>query len=127
MSIDGDPVNIKPKDTIGGTITGNVYVTKRKKDHVMQKFGGSFGVSYDVLHRLEWSKVKYILFLYFGPREKCQYIASVDHFINNPDATYTDTSEGMEDLQHHVRLINMIKVPGVEGWRTTVGKLNSES
>ena len=105
---------------IGGKVIGNVYVTTRKPFHVMRKTGGSFGISYDVLNKLRAFGVKYILFLYYGKRERCQFITTLERYFN-PDDVYVD---GV-DKQHHVRIANMEKVNGLN-WRATVRKLHQK-
>jgi len=108
----------KAKREVVGEIIGCVYVTKRKPFHVMRKTGGSFGISEDVLEKLEKEGAKYILFLYYGKYKKLRYLTTVEDYKNS-DIIYIDNG----DKQYHVRLRDMKEINGVEGWKFTVKEL----
>ena len=114
------PVIIRAKGKIGGEVIDKVYITKRKPIHVMRKTGGSFGVSMDVLKRLEELNVHYIVFLYFGKRDRCLFVATLEEYLNS-DIEYIDVGN---DLQKHVRLRDMLKIENVERWKYVVKMLN---
>lgn len=111
-------INAKDKK-MGGEVIGNVYVTRRKPIHVMRITGGSFGISEDVLKKLKACEVKYILFLYFGKREKSQFIAKIEQYEKS-NIIYSDNG----DKQFHVRLSDMEKIKTHFNWQETLKKLN---
>jgi len=120
---EGIGLNIDIKNKIGGTVIGRVYVSKRKPNHVMRMFGGSLGISRDILNKLKRWGVEYIMFLYFGKREKQTFITTVKHYLENPIGTYM--YKGV-DKQNHVRIRDMEKIYNtVEGWRYKVKVLNN--
>ena len=112
------PITVKAKGKLGGEVIGNVYVTRRKAIHVMKMFGGSFGISEDVLKKLKACGVEYILFLYFGKKEQAQFVAKLEQYMES-DLVYYDDG----DKQYHVRLRDMVKIKGVATWRHTVREL----
>jgi len=120
--IDEIPITVGAKGKLGGEVIGNVYVTRRKPIHVMRITGGSFGISKDVLKKLEAMEVKYIVFMYFGKRERCLFVAGIEDYLNS-DIEYTDVGH---DLQKHVRLRDMLKIGNLELWKYVVKVLNNE-
>lgn len=116
------PVTVRAKGKMGGEVIGRVYVTRRKPIHVMRRTGGSFGISMDVLKKLEAMEVVYIVFMYFGKRERCLFVTSIEDYLNS-EIEYTDVGS---DLQKHVRLRDMLKIGNVELWKYVVKVLNHE-
>ena len=116
------PVTVRAKGKMGGEVIGRVYVTRRKPIHVMRRTGGSFGISMDVLKKLEAMEVEYIVFMYFGKRERCLFVAGIEDYLNS-EIEYTDVGS---DLQKHVRLRDMLKIGNVELWKYVVRVLNYE-
>lgn len=111
----------RAKDAVAGKKIGDVYVTKRKPFHVMRKTGGSFGISVDILEKIQVLNVEYVLFVYYGKTENCMFITSLERYTDYPDDTYTDNG----DRQNHVCLRNMEKIKSTR-WREAVEKLNNK-
>ena len=119
----GIGLSIDIKNKIGGVVIGKVYVSKRKTNHVMRMFGGSLGISVDILEKLDRWGVKYIMFLYFGKRERKTFITTVEHYLKNYTGKYLYKGK---DLQYHVRISDMEKTFNtVEGWKYKVKVLNN--
>lgn len=120
--LDEVKITVGAKGKLGGEVIGSVYVTRRKPIHIMRRTGGTFGISVDVLKKLKALEVKYIVFMYFGKRERCLFITTMDEYMNS-DIEYTDVGN---DVQKHVKLRDMLKIDNVELWKYVVKVLNHE-
>jgi len=96
----------------GGEVLGCCYVTKRCPNHIMQKTGGSFGVSEAILERLQQGGIIWVLFAYKGIRERSIFVCRLTDLITSK---LRYSYHGC-DVQRHIRLSDkcLVMVPGSE-------------
>ncbi len=89
-----------------GRIIGNAYVTRRKKEHYFRKFNG-FGISKVILEKLHELGVYTVIIIYTNEDGSEVLLRSDLYQWLFNGIEWVDTSDGFEDLQLVLPVIEM--------------------
>ena len=81
-----------------GNVINNIYYTTRRPEHFMNMFNG-FGISQDILERLELFKVEWIVIRFIQGMKKAKFVCPLSLYLDS-DKIYFDN----DDMQKFVNV-----------------------